>query len=619
MATQADLTAAQKALQITTQKAAQGSVAQTDVAAAQRLVDYYTKALSSTPPAPAKVTRTAYDSTGKAVTLPAMTDAEAQTYVQANSLSFANTNLFPSLAAPSNVVSSNNIQPVTENPYVSPKDVPIPQVANLNSDISQFTPATLSPEQQKAQGMTNDLQTLIDQLAGKSAYKTQMETQYNIPELTKTQNDLTTQLQGIKNEQAQIPLQLQQNAAERGVTTVQLGRQENSRLRTSAIAALGVSTLLEASRGNLQTASDMVTRAVDARFGPLEEEINAKMQNLQLIMQSPQFTLDEKNQAAKMQQQLTQQAQQLADQKEEQSQVWNIATTAATNIANFIPSQQYQTAAVALNAIQNSPTKEAALQIAATTGLMQSGTAASDAGFTLSEGQTRYDALGKIIATAPSGEVPTIDVTNLSQQLLSSRGTDGYVDPGIYQQLKTSSGNPTEFDSNFASYLSPQERTNLGISTTQPITTLNGKPLTDAQSLSLGYVQRMNDANATITELGSKMTGILSNISGLKWFPNALKSDERQQYEQAERNFVNAVLRRESGAAISPSEFDSAAKQYFPQPGDGQPVIEQKTQNRLRVISSMAQTANVSLQSITGSQPNTSIGGTYEDYLNAIK
>jgi len=37
-------------------------------------------------------------------------------------------------------------------------------------------------------------------------------------------------------------------------------------------------------------------------------------------------------------------------------------------------------------------------------------------------------------------------------------------------------------------------------------------------------------------------------------------------FEQAKKNFVNAVLRLESGAVISPSEFTNADKQYFPQP-----------------------------------------------------
>lgn len=43
------------------------------------------------------------------------------------------------------------------------------------------------------------------------------------------------------------------------------------------------------------------------------------------------------------------------------------------------------------------------------------------------------------------------------------------------------------------------------------------------------------------------------------------KAPRFQQYEQAKTNFVNAVLRRESGAKISDEEFDSAEKQYFVQ------------------------------------------------------
>ena len=148
-----------------------------------------------------------------------------------------------------------------------------------------------------------------------------------------------------------------------------------------------------------------------------------------------------------------------------------------------------------------------------------------------------------------------------------------------------------------------------------PITTLTGKPLTDAQSLSLGYAQRMNDADKIINQLGGKFTGALSYITGSPFFPNILKSDERQQYEQAQRNFINAVLRKESGAAISPSEFDSAAKQYFPQPGDSQSVIAQKATNRERVINNLMQSANVS-SGILGGQKT---GGNYADYLKAIQ
>lgn len=105
-----------------------------------------------------------------------------------------------------------------------------------------------------------------------------------------------------------------------------------------------------------------------------------------------------------------------------------------------------------------------------------------------------------------------------------------------------------------------------------------GKPLTAEQAKASGYAQRIASANQTFDALGGQFSGVGAMIG--QFSPNILQSPERQQFEQAKRNFVNAVLRRESGAAISESEFNSANKQYFPQPGDSNKVLEQKRQNR---------------------------------------
>jgi hypothetical protein len=63
-----------------------------------------------------------------------------------------------------------------------------------------------------------------------------------------------------------------------------------------------------------------------------------------------------------------------------------------------------------------------------------------------------------------------------------------------------------------------------------------------------------------------------------------LLTPESRQWFQAERNFINAVLRKESGAVISDSEFDNARRQYIPQPGDDPQTKEQKRRNRQTAI-----------------------------------
>lgn len=93
-----------------------------------------------------------------------------------------------------------------------------------------------------------------------------------------------------------------------------------------------------------------------------------------------------------------------------------------------------------------------------------------------------------------------------------------------------------------------------------------------------GSTAWLHDQGASLDQqLRSKVPGV----------GNYLISADRQKYEQAKRDFINAQLRRESGAAISASEFDSADKQYFPVPGDNQDTINQKAANRRAAVEAM--------------------------------
>jgi hypothetical protein len=101
------------------------------------------------------------------------------------------------------------------------------------------------------------------------------------------------------------------------------------------------------------------------------------------------------------------------------------------------------------------------------------------------------------------------------------------------------------------------------------------------------YGKRMLQAEQVFDELeksgynrASKTQGALDlvSIGPLAAFTN----DQLKTQQQAERNFLTAVLRRESGATISPSEFSTGEKMYFPRAGDSPEIIEQKKQNRLQ-------------------------------------
>ena len=125
------------------------------------------------------------------------------------------------------------------------------------------------------------------------------------------------------------------------------------------------------------------------------------------------------------------------------------------------------------------------------------------------------------------------------------------------------------------------------------------RQLTDAQAKANLFGSRMEESHRILNELegkyspmavNSKMSaGELPLIGGVAGaIGNAALSSEGQRAEQAQRDFINAVLRRESGAVISPGEFANAQKQYLPQPNDDAKTLEQKRRNRALAIQGMA-------------------------------
>lgn len=113
-----------------------------------------------------------------------------------------------------------------------------------------------------------------------------------------------------------------------------------------------------------------------------------------------------------------------------------------------------------------------------------------------------------------------------------------------------------------------------------------GANLNVEQGKNTGFLIRANDANKAITALESEGTSAWNKGAGaIPGAGNYLVGQNAQKFTQAKRDFINAVLRQESGAVISPEEFANAEQQYFPQPGDGPEVIAQKRRNRENAIS----------------------------------
>jgi hypothetical protein len=89
---------------------------------------------------------------------------------------------------------------------------------------------------------------------------------------------------------------------------------------------------------------------------------------------------------------------------------------------------------------------------------------------------------------------------------------------------------------------------------------------------------------------------------GQSFLPNIAQSEGIQSIEQAKRNFMAAVLRKESGMMISQQEMESGNKQYFDQIGDKPNVREQKRINRETAIRGLKAMAGPMLGAMQGQQ-----------------
>lgn len=110
----------------------------------------------------------------------------------------------------------------------------------------------------------------------------------------------------------------------------------------------------------------------------------------------------------------------------------------------------------------------------------------------------------------------------------------------------------------------------------------------------------------------SRTQAILRNIPSAgvaTGFANLLEDSGRQQYRQAQENWVSANLRAESGAVLGTDEIDKEIKKYFPQVDDKPEVIRQKAQSRKSTELAMEVRGGPALKAIKKAQQAKPTGG----------
>jgi hypothetical protein len=134
-----------------------------------------------------------------------------------------------------------------------------------------------------------------------------------------------------------------------------------------------------------------------------------------------------------------------------------------------------------------------------------------------------------------------------------------------------------------------------------------GRPPTGTERQALAYYNRAQQAADTLTTpdaagktLEDSVSGIETSLANVPVIGNYLQTDAAQAYTQAQRAFTEARLRKESGARISPAEYEADRKTYFKQPGDGPALVEQKRLARETVLNGLANSAGKAYEEYYG-------------------
>jgi hypothetical protein len=143
-----------------------------------------------------------------------------------------------------------------------------------------------------------------------------------------------------------------------------------------------------------------------------------------------------------------------------------------------------------------------------------------------------------------------------------------------------------------------------------PLKGAAGGKLTEQQAKATGYATWMKSALETVDQLeqggfvpdwGTSVQKGLGRVGQYLGFGKYAPLSERGQlYMQGAEQFINALLRTDTGAAYAQHEPEDLFRIFFPQPGDAPAVIEQKRRERGHVLQAVMSGTGAGRRTVEG-------------------
>lgn len=261
-------------------------------------------------------------------------------------------------------ITSESIAP-TDDPGFQTTDTPAtPDISGLGTDVSEDA---LGAEGQKQQSIIDRQialnEALGDPETGVAAFRTEQREEQGTSALRTTEEDLVSQIKGFQiqaqrlaNEKIQEVQRIQEESIGRGRTRAGIAPlTAAAQLRITreqasiASQALTASATLNAVQGKLVTAKRLVEEAVQAKFGAQIAELEANKANLDLLIDSPRATEEEKKRARKQKAKDDKELNKIQEEKESFQAVQDIGL----EVASQVDAEGNKPSAVLLDRIQN--------------------------------------------------------------------------------------------------------------------------------------------------------------------------------------------------------------------------------------------------------------------------
>lgn len=117
-----------------------------------------------------------------------------------------------------------------------------------------------------------------------------------------------------------------------------------------------------------------------------------------------------------------------------------------------------------------------------------------------------------------------------------------------------------------------------------------GVKFTEGQSKDNVYATRARGALEILDPIASELASVTQravNVDPTGVVRGAVQTDDFQRAQQAGEEFLQAILRKDTGAAITAQEQELYGKTYLPQPGDNEAVLAAKAAARQRALAAI--------------------------------